>query len=140
MKPDLIRWIARILSLALFVLFAALVVGQGPPPLWPLSIHTVLFGLLILCFAGLLIAWRWQFAGGCLALVGITGFYVVHFVGSGSAQFPGGWVFPLALITAILLIVDAGIRQARRLALFAGTMRQNRDPSWPDTDPSGPKG
>jgi hypothetical protein len=104
------------------MLYVALVIGQGPPPLWPLSIQTLLFCLLALCLAGLLIAWRWELAGGLTALVGIAGFYLVHFAESGFARFPGGWVFPSLFVTALLFVVSGVFRNQQQKRLSAGVL------------------
>jgi hypothetical protein len=106
----ILRWIARLSSLALVTLFVAIAIGEGPPPLWPLSIHTLLFCLLVLCLAGLLVAWRWELVGGLIALAGIVGFYLVHFANTGFGHFPGGWVFPSMFVTGVLFVVAATIR------------------------------
>lgn len=107
MKTTALRWVPRSLSLALVALFATLMVGQGPPPLWPLTVNTLLFALLITCLAGLLIAWRWQLAGGLFAMVAIAAFYFMDFAKSSFERFPGGWMFALMFITGLLYVVTA---------------------------------
>ena len=101
------RWAARVLSVALTLLFAAFAIGEGPPPMRPLSLHTLSFGLLAICLAGLLLAWRIEVVGAALALVAAVGFYLNDFFLSGFHAFPGGWVFPLLLITPLLYVIAA---------------------------------
>jgi hypothetical protein len=121
-KAAILRWSACALSLLLVTLFVALVIGEGPPPLWPLSVHTLLFCLLILCFAGLLIAWRWELVGGLISLAGIAGFYLVHFINSGFEAFPGGWVFPSMWIPALLFVISATVRHKRGEHVRSGVL------------------
>jgi hypothetical protein len=99
-----IRWMARLLSIALIFLFAAVLIDEGPPPILPLSMQTLSAALLMLCLAGLLLAWRWEGAGAALALAGSVGFYLNDFIQSGFQRFPGGWVFPLLLLTPLMYL------------------------------------
>ena len=101
------RWTARTLSVALPLLFAAFAIGEGPPPMLPLSLHTLSFGLLAICLAGLLLAWRIEVVGAALALVAAAGFYLNDYLLSGFHSFPGGWVFPLLLVTPLLYLIAA---------------------------------
>ena len=107
MKTTPLRWTARALSAGLVALFVVLVIGEGPPPFWPLSLHTLLAALLVACHAGLLIAWRWELVGGLLAMSCMAGFYLVDFANSGFERFPGGWVFPSLFFTGLLFVVAA---------------------------------
>jgi hypothetical protein len=107
MTRNSVRWLARVLSLALATLFAAIAIGGGLPPLRPPSVDTLLFCLFISCYAGLLMAWRWELFGGFLSVAGIIAFYAADFANTGFGRFPGGWVFPLLLLNG-LLFVSAG--------------------------------
>lgn len=100
----LARWTARTLTVGLIVLFAAFGLGEGLPPLWPMSWHTVSATLLLVSLVGLMFAFRWELAGGLAALVGAVGFYGVDFAVSGFRGFPSGWVFPLLLVTPLLFL------------------------------------
>lgn len=103
MKAALIvRWTARLLNLGLTALFVVLLIGEGPPPVLPLSWPSLSFLLLFLWLLGLLLAWRFEVAGPALAFAGIAGFYLNDFFLSGFQRWPGGWVFPLMLITPLL--------------------------------------
>lgn len=100
-----LRWIARSLSAALLGLFCMFWVGEGPPPIFPPCFLTFEVGLLVLCLAGLVVAFRAELLGGTLGLAGSAGFYLANFAASGFHRFPGGWVFPLLLITPMLYLV-----------------------------------
>lgn len=115
-----IRWTARLLSVGLFALFAALLLGEGPPPLWPISVTTLLFGLLATAFTALVTAWRWELAGSLIALVAVAGFYLVEWANSDFARFPGGWVLPLAALTAFLYLLAANL-----VSNVAGSLRES---------------
>jgi hypothetical protein len=115
----IVRWTARIVSLGLIVLFAVFAVGEGPPPILPLSVHTLMFGLLAVSLVGLLVAWRYEALGAALALSGSVGFYVANFYASGFRSLPSGWVFPLLLATPLLYAFATILRcvsRARRLS------------------------
>jgi len=71
-----IRWTARILSLALVILLMIIAVGESwnsPIPwthLRPLELG--MFGALGLALFGLLVAWRWELIGALMNLGGTT--------------------------------------------------------------------
>ena len=71
----------------------------------PPSLHTLSFGLLAICLAGLLLAWRFEVVGAALALIAIVGFYLNDFLLSDFHSFPSGWVLPLLLITPMLYVI-----------------------------------
>jgi hypothetical protein len=100
-----LRWIARGLSVALILLFGELIVGEGPPPFFPLSLQTIESVLLLLNLLGLLVALRAEATGGVLGIIGAAGFYLTDFAVSGFQRFPGGWLFPLLLITPVLYLL-----------------------------------
>jgi hypothetical protein len=106
-RSSLIRWTARVLSLALAILFVALAIGEGLPPLLPLSMRTLSFALVATGLAGLLLAWRFEVVGAAVALASGVGFYLVDYLASGFRSFPGGWCFPLLLVTPLLYLISA---------------------------------
>jgi hypothetical protein len=110
----LARWGARILGVLLAGLVLLFLVGEGVPRLSSLPLHIgLMFAAELLCIAGFMMLWRWERAGGLLALIGIAAFYGLNFAASG--RFPGGWIFPLFFVPGILAIV-AGLlsNQAKR--------------------------
>lgn len=75
--PLVLRWLARAAAFFLCGAFLALVVSEitnphsGPPALvreW------VGIFLLSLCFAGMLIAWKWELTGAVLSLLALSAF------------------------------------------------------------------
>jgi hypothetical protein len=87
-----------------------LAVGQGPPnPLTqPLSFwfHGPLIGI-ILIVVGTLVGWRWEFAGGLTALIGLSLLLVTQRYGvRGMPLFLG--------LPGILYLVSAALRRLER--------------------------
>ncbi len=97
------RWLARGLSIVLAGLLFVFMVGEGPPPLFDLSVVSLESWLLLLAVLGCLAAWRYELAGAIISLLAIAGFYLTDFAASG--HFPRGWIFPaLALIPLMYLL------------------------------------
>jgi hypothetical protein len=76
-----IRWVARILALALFVLWGAFFLehlgewflhpAKGLPPLWVWLMQMAHLGILL----GMLALWKWEVAGSLLALASALTFF-----------------------------------------------------------------
>jgi len=77
-------WAARIGGTLMALLYLALIVGEGPPPVWRLSLEQNLHFLgFVALTAGLLAAWKWEGLGGAIAL---AGFVLVVLIDSRSAK------------------------------------------------------
>jgi hypothetical protein len=78
------RWVARIGGTLMALFLTAFIVGEGPPPVWRLSLQQNLH-LLALCalFLGLLLGWKWEFWGGA---VPIAGFILMGFLEHGNSR------------------------------------------------------
>jgi drug/metabolite transporter (DMT)-like permease len=107
------RWTARLLSVTLALLFMAFVIGEGLPPALPFSMRSLSFALLAICLTGLLLAWRIEGMGAVLALVGSVGFYLNSFYLSGFRSLPGGWAFPLLIVTPLLYVAATRLEHRR---------------------------
>jgi hypothetical protein len=69
--PAVCRWTARIIGTLLVLLSVAIAIGEGMPnPLTLPAWAQIIFLALALIMVGILIAWRWEFAGGVLSLAG----------------------------------------------------------------------
>lgn len=121
-----VRWSARILS-ALIVLFfgffllAHLVGDQGGasrPLDWS---DYVILATLVVSLAGLLLAWKWEFAGAAIALVAILVCAVVNWV----LVFPGA----LLPISSVLYLIAWWIDYSN---LGRGNTVQIRPPTLAD--------
>jgi hypothetical protein len=107
-----VRRIARILSLllVLLTLFFAIAeaVSEGSHPYGqPAPIVNILVGVLML--AGMILAWRWEFAGGLLSLIGFIGVGIVN---------PDALTKPMMYIFAVpsvLFLVCWGVSRSHRL-------------------------
>ena len=109
-----VRWIARILSLASIGLLVAFATSGGE---WP----TALEWALIACFpvgtvAGMAIAWRFEISGGLVTLASLLAFYGIAIAAGGHA--PGGPWF-VAFASPGLALLGCGI--ATRLSGAGGS-------------------
>jgi len=106
-----LRWTARIIGALLGVLILAIAIGEGGFPLnrsFPETILTILF---ICTTIGLFLGWRLEFLGGILVVVGMGGFYLVHYWNSGYTRWPGGWAFPLLYLPGFLYLLCALLKR-----------------------------
>ena len=99
----ILRWLARIWSVACLAVVILFVVGEG---LDPLGLTLREFGLF-LCFplavcGGMIAAWWREFVGGIVTVAGFVGFYVVHLIASGG--FPRGPWFALLAAPGFLFL------------------------------------
>jgi hypothetical protein len=102
-----LRWLARITGLILVGLVLLFVVGEGPPnPVWqPFSVQLE-FLAMFLMLAGFLLGWRWEAAGGILAVVGFAIFFATEMVVNGR---PPGRAMPLFAIPGVLFLASYGM-------------------------------
>jgi acyl-[acyl-carrier-protein]-phospholipid O-acyltransferase/long-chain-fatty-acid--[acyl-carrier-protein] ligase len=106
----LLRWTARLLGLVSLGILLTFMIGEGFNPLrfaprgWALCLCFPI-GLM----AGLLLAWRWELAGGLVAVLGTLGFYGLHFAFSGGL--PRGGAF-LALAAPAFLSLASSLVNA----------------------------
>jgi hypothetical protein len=98
-----LRWTARILGLALAGLVVVFAIGNRLNPAeMPLREFSMLLALVTACL-GCVALWRYERAGGALAVAGITTFYALNFLYSG--RFPSGWVLPLFFVPGIVALI-----------------------------------
>jgi hypothetical protein len=89
------RWTARILGTLLVLGCVFIAIGEGMPnPLTVALPMQVMFLAFALILIGILVAWRWEFAGGVASLAGWCAFMI------GSAMSPRGW----AVMTVVLAV------------------------------------
>jgi hypothetical protein len=111
-----LRWIARLTGLVSIGFMGVLVIRERMNPL-QMRIEDL---LLFLCFptavtAGLLAGWRWEFAGGLIAVVGFVAYYGAHHFLVGNL--PSGWVFTGCTLPGVLFLWSgllARLRARRR--------------------------
>ena len=107
------RWLARILSIAVFAFIAAFVFGGNEPLVKP----TPREWSLLACFpigllVGLAIAWHREVLGGAIGLGSVVMFYVLDFLLSGT--FPRGIFFVVLAIPALLFLVLGLVKRRGR--------------------------
>ena len=109
----IVRWIARLWAAALFLFWGAFFVehtaewfgrGTPTPPLGVVALHT-LHGLFLV---GLLVGWRWELAGGVIALVAGAAFFM-------RAAGTNGPLFSLLSIVPALAWIGLAVYDQRRL-------------------------
>jgi hypothetical protein len=65
------RWIALVAGTLLTAVFLLFVFGEGPPPLWRLSLNENLSFLAMLALStGMVLAWKWEGWGAAVTLAG----------------------------------------------------------------------
>ena len=106
---SLCRWTARIAGILLVVALLVFAIGEGMPNLFTLPIwDQIAFLGLALIMVGILLGWRFELAGGIMALVGFFLVFVSLFIGKG-LTLPGFFI-ALAL-PGVLHITSAVLRQ-----------------------------
>ena len=105
----LCRWTARIAGLLLVVVLLVFAIGEGMPNLFTLPIaDQIAFLGLALVMIGTLLGWRFELAGGIMALAGFFLVFVSLFIGKGLALI--GFFIALAL-PGVLYITSAVLRR-----------------------------
>ena len=100
----IVRWIARIWGLASILLLLAFLFGEGlaftqiTPVEW-IQLLLFPFGVMV----GLLIAWRWEGAGGALTVMSFILFYLLHYLIAGNL--PRGPYFGLVAAPGLLFLM-----------------------------------
>ncbi len=92
-----LRWVARIWSIASVGLLCSFLVGEGLPPL---TVQTVMFPFGIMF--GLILAWRFERIGGLLAVACMLLFYILEYIGHGI--FPKGKAFILIAAPGVIFL------------------------------------
>jgi hypothetical protein len=108
----LVRWIARLWSVASLVFLSAFILGEAEPRSWPTAAEWI--GLA--CFplgvgVGLVVAWWKERLGGVITLASLIGFYVWHLAVAG--RFATGPWFALVAAPGLLFVVAAWLKRQR---------------------------
>jgi hypothetical protein len=105
-SPSIIRWVARIWSLASIAFVLAFLIGEGLSdgsrgPNVAEAVGLALFPLGV--GVGLVIAWRWEILGGALAIGCLIAFYLWLLIIDG--KLPRGPYFLLVAAPGILFMI-----------------------------------
>lgn len=107
-----LRWAARIWSVASIVLVLGFIIGEGFNPSglneW---IGVLLFPIGI--SIGMILAWWWEGAGGCVTVGCLVAFYAVHLVTAG--RFPKGWAYLVFAAPGFLFVLYSRLSQRSRV-------------------------
>lgn len=101
---SVVRWAARIWSVASLMFLSALIFGGDEGGTWPTAMEWI--GLAFFpggIIVGLLIAWWKEFLGGGIVVASLAGFYAWHFVDAG--KFGAGPWFVLAAAPGFLFVL-----------------------------------
>lgn len=104
------RWLARGLSMCSLGLLVSMMVGYRANPValvWSTGGLFLFFPLGVM--VGMLLAWRWEIAGGLVAVLSLALFYGIHALQSG--RWPGGPFFALVTLPAALFLVSGTWRR-----------------------------
>ncbi|MBI5396756.1 MAG: hypothetical protein HZA91_15790 [Verrucomicrobia bacterium] len=115
MNPDnkpvatIIRWLARLASLASLGMILAFFIGEGFDLRRLASRDWELFAFFPLgVCAGMVLAWWREGWGGCVTVVSVMAFYVVHFAVSG--KLPRGPWFAIFASPGALFLLSSLLR------------------------------
>ena len=100
----ILRWIARVWSIASLAFIAAFASGAGGAGSFPTAIEAV--GLLLFPIgvaAGMVLAWRYEGIGGAISTMSLLAFYVWLTIVGG--RFPHGQYFALLAAPGLLFLV-----------------------------------
>ena len=94
----ILRVVGRVWAIASVGLLCAFLFGEGLPPL---TVKAVLFPFGVML--GLVLAWRFEIAGGIVAALSVLLFYALEFISQGG--FPEGpWFFLFAAPGVLLCL------------------------------------
>lgn len=102
-----LRWVARIWSIASVGLLCAFLFGEGLPPL---TVKAMLFPFGVML--GLILAWCFERIGGLLAVVCMLLFYMLEYLGND--RFPKGYAFMLISAPSVIFLC-CGFLRARQM-------------------------
>lgn len=112
----IIRWVARIWSILIFVFVLLIVVTPDPYLVKPIPLTDwIELGFYGVTTLGLLLAWRWEVIGGAITIAGVLGHEVVF-------RIIRGYWFP-GLVTPTLLFMLPGILFLMCWALLRGKLK-----------------
>ena len=97
-----VRWVARVWSIATIVLVGLFLVGEPFNPTGSEWLGLVFFPLGV-C-AGMVVAWWKEGMGGVVTVASLAAFYAVHWATAG--RLPNGWAFLLFSVPGFLFVLS----------------------------------
>lgn len=105
-RIKIMRWVARVWSILTFVfgliLLVSLLIEQRSEP--QTSIYWLLFGLWFTSVLGLTAGWRWELAGGIIAITGLISREMLYYFLSGQILVKFWMIWVPILPPAILFL------------------------------------
>lgn len=116
-----IRWLARILSSLIVLMFLLFIVAhlfvdeKNSSSSGLTTTEAYMFVAVGIMLLGLILAWKWEAAGGLLAIVGYTSFAILE------GDFFIAWPFTICLISAVLFLISWFLNLGKFRATGANT-------------------
>ncbi len=113
---QVVRWIARISAGLAAALILLIFVGEGLAEGFQSILHlttreTAMMVAFIAVWLGLVLGWKWELAGGLLAICGTAAFYLLDY--AFSSTFPRGPFF-LLFASPGLLFIYCGLKTRKK--------------------------
>ncbi len=99
----LVRWTARLWSIASISIFVLLIIGEGIYYKGPMEWLGFLF-FPVGISAGMILAWWMEGLGGSITVGSLAVFYVIHFATSGTL--PKGWAWLTLSVPGFLFLLS----------------------------------
>ncbi|MCB0729462.1 MAG: hypothetical protein KDC52_01120 [Ignavibacteriae bacterium] len=98
-----LRYIAHLFSILLIFVVLLLALGENFKSIEKLTLQELLLiSSFIIMFVGLLSAWKWEFFGGLLIIIGFAMFYIVNSLYAKNLNL--GFFFVLFPLTGLIFI------------------------------------
>lgn len=97
---NIIRWGCFVLGLFIIGILLVFAVGEGGPPMFTVSLESLMTWSLLVWCLGISVSFRWLGAGSTLGLSGISAFNVLGYLRGGSLS--AGPIFLLMWIPPLL--------------------------------------
>ena len=110
---SVLRWTARVWSIASVALVLAFIVGEGLNPSGPSEALGLVFFPLGIC-VGLIVAWWKEGLGGSITVGSLLVFYVLHRATAG--MFPTGWAWAAFAAPGFLFLLVSYLSRRPRIA------------------------
>jgi len=111
-----VRWIARISSGITAALILLIFIGEGLTEGFESLLHmsvreTLMMVAFVALWLGLLLGWKWELYGGLFTICGVTAFYLVDYLFSGTLlRLP----FPVIVASPSLLFLYCGFQTRKK--------------------------
>jgi hypothetical protein len=110
---QIVRWIARIISIIIILGVLAIYIGEGGfNPMKLTGSEAVMMVFFWVCVIGLVVAWKWPLVGGFISVGGMVLFIIGEVIITGHP--PRGLAFETMMIPGLLFIASAKIASRKK--------------------------